>query len=102
MSGDIDKVFIDLGTRLRKFKEEYAIEFQQRLEAKTPVRSGDMKKGWGNTIKQEGFEVWNTQDYAGYVNYGTPYQAPQRMIERTAAEGEAIAKVAARKAGLKK
>lgn len=101
MSGEIDKVFFDLKTKLRRFKQEFASEFIQRVERRTPVRTGAMKGGWGQTQKAEGFEVWNTQDYARYVNDGTPRTRPVRMLEVAAAESEQIAALAAQRAGLK-
>jgi prolyl oligopeptidase PreP (S9A serine peptidase family) len=97
-----ESVFIDLKTRLRKFKTEFAIEFKTRIEDKTPVRSGDLKAGYFIQQKQEGFEISNTKDYFQHVNNGTPTQRPQRMLERTMQEANSIAEIAANKAGLNK
>ena len=99
--GDIDAVFVNLGTRLRRFKQEFAVEMLERIRARTPVETGALKGGWGQTQRQEGFDIWNTQDYAGYVEYGTIHMAPRGMIRTTLMEKEDIAKVAKERAGLK-
>ena len=101
-NGDIDKVFVDLKSRLRNFKKEFVAEFLPRVERRTPVLSGALQKGWGTTMKQEGFEVYNTKDYAGFVEYGTPLQRPQGMLRATIAESEQIAEIAMSRAKKKK
>ena len=85
--GEIDKVFVELNTNLRKFKQEFAMEFQRRLENRTPV--------------QKGFLLSNTQDYAYYVEFGTPVMAPRAMVRTTLLEKDAIAAVAKQRAGIK-
>ena len=102
MSVKNSSVIIDLQTRLRKFKTEYALEFKERLEAKTPVRTGALKNSYVIKQKQTGFQIESIEDYFGYVNNGTPFQRPQRMVERTLAEKDSIAEVAAQRAGLKR
>ena len=57
--GDIDKFNIDLGTRLRNFKKEFASEFLDRVRARTPVLTGALQNGWGYDMKQESINVWN-------------------------------------------
>jgi hypothetical protein len=99
---EIDKVFLDLNTRLRKFKREFGSEFTQRVAEKTPVKTGALQGGWGFVEKQDDIEVYNTKDYASHVEYGTPHMAPRGMLRRTLLEKDEIAEVAAQKAGLKK
>lgn len=101
--GQIDKVFVDLKSRLRNFKKEFVAEFLPRVERRTPVgETGDLKRGWGSTMKQEGFEVYNTKDYAGWVEYGTLTQRAQAMLRTTVAESEQIAEIALERAKKKK
>lgn len=102
MSGEIKAIFVDLKTGLRKFRDEFKVEALDRIQRRTPVRSGALQKGWGATNKQNGFEIWNTEDYAGYVEFGTPFQAPKAMVRTTLEEAEQIAEIAARNAGLDK
>jgi len=99
--GEIDKYFIDLDTRLVNFKKEYAMEFQRRVEERTPVLTGALQKGWLNALTQTGFTISNIQPYASYVEYGTEKMAPRAMIGTTILESEQIAKVAKDKAGIK-
>jgi HK97 gp10 family phage protein len=99
---DIDKVFAELDTGLRKFKREWGIEFQERVQRRTPVVTGNLQKSWGFTEKAKDVEIWNLADYASYVEYGTPHQAPQAMMRTTLEEKEQISEVAAQRAGLKK
>jgi Bacteriophage HK97-gp10, putative tail-component len=102
MNGELEPVCIDLGTRLRKFKQAYAEELLARVQRRTPVVTGDLQAGWGTTMHRESFDVWNTKEYADYVENGTPHMAPRRMLKSTIAEGEQIAEIAAAKVGLKK
>jgi len=99
--GEIDKFNIDLDTRLRRFKEEWGVEFLERVRARTPVRTGALQGGWGFDQKKESIDVWNTQEYAGYVEYGTEKMAPRAMLRTTLLEAEQITEVAKEKAGLK-
>lgn len=99
--GEIDKMFIDLNTNLRKFKQEFAMEFQKRVEDRTPVRTGALQAGWVTTQRQTGFDLSNTQDYAEYVENGTPHMAPKGMIRTTLLETDQIAEVAKQRAGIK-
>jgi hypothetical protein len=100
-AGEIDKLFIDLGTGLRRFKQEFASEFLHRVELRTPVDTGALQRGWGQTQRQSGFDIWNTKDYAAYVEYGTPHHAPVGMISTTLVEKEQIAAIAKERSGLK-
>lgn len=93
-AGEIDQFNIDLNTRLRNFKKEWALEFLERVRARTPVLTGALKDGWGFNMKQQSIDIWNTQDYAGYVEYGTEKMAPRAMLRTTLLESEQIAQVA--------
>ena len=99
--GEIDKVFVELNTNLRKFKQEFAMEFQRRLENRTPVLTGALQAGWVTKQTQKGFLLSNTQDYAYYVEFGTPVMAPRAMVRTTLFEKDAIAAVAKQRAGIK-
>lgn len=90
MSGPNEKVFLDLETRVRSFIDKWAGEFKERVEAKTPVVTGDLKKGYGITRKQTGFALWNTQSYFPFVEHGTAHMAPRRMVGRTLLEADDI------------
>jgi len=90
-----------LNTRLRKFKQAYAQELLARTERRTPVDTGALQRGWGVTMRQTGFTIYNTKEYASYVEFGTPHQPPKAMLRTSLAEGEQIAEIAARKVGLK-
>lgn len=94
-TGEIEKVFVGLDTRLRRFKEEFGVEFLERVRQRTPVETGKLQRGWGFTMKQSDIAIWNIQDYAAYVEYGTPHMAPRGMLRTTLLEKEEIARVAA-------
>lgn len=98
---EISKVFAGLDTRLRKFKQEFGIEFKRRVEARTPVDTGALQRGWGFTPTATDIEVYNVMPYASWVEYGTPKMAPRGMLRATVMESEAIAEVARKNAGLK-
>jgi len=93
-----DKIFIDLQSRLRKFKEEWAIEFMERVKEKTPEKSGRLKESYYFTQKQEGIEFASLEDYFKYVEHGTVHMAPRRMVGRTLLEEDEITEIAMRKA----
>lgn len=99
--GEIDRLFIDLETRLVKYKQEYAIEFQQRVEERTPVLTGALKRGWLNKLTRTGFTISNIQPYASYVENGTEKMAPRGMIATTLLEKDQIAQVVKNKLGMK-
>ena len=74
--GTIDKFAVELDTKLRRFKEEFGVELLERTRARTPVKSGALKGGWGFTNKKTSIEIYNTQEYAAYVEFGTgPFAA---------------------------
>jgi len=97
----IDKVFLNLNTKLRKFKSEFGMEFRERVEARTPVITGKLQGGWGFEMKATDIEVYNVEPYASFVEFGTEHMAPRGMLRATLLEAEQIAEVAAQKAGLK-
>ena len=94
MSGDIDKFTAGLKTRLRRFKEEFGVEFLERVRQRTPVQSGALQKGWGFRQKQDDIEIWNVEPYAAYVEYGTDKMEPRAMLRTTLLEKEEIAAIA--------
>ena len=101
-TGEIDKVFAGLDTKLIKFKTEFASEVMKRVTARTPVgKTGKLKNGWGYTMHQKDVEFWNVKEYSRFVEYGTPRMAPRAMLRTTLMEADDIAKVAAQKAGIK-
>lgn len=98
---EIDKVFAGLDTRLRRFKEAFAIEFLDRVKRRTPVRTGKLQRSWGATQRATDVEIYNVADYASYVEYGTERMEPRGMLRATLMEVDQIAEVAAQKVGLK-
>jgi hypothetical protein len=113
---EIDGVITELNTKLRNFKQAWAAEFTERLQAKyvhfVPgefvdgfqvggLRSGDLRGGWGATFKSTSIEWYNTKDYASFVEWGTPFMSPQGQLRTTIAEHDQISEVAAKKVGLK-
>ena len=101
MNGELKDVLVDLNSRLRRFNQAYAEELLARTERRTPVDTGALQAGWGVAMRQNGFDIYNTKDYAAYVEYGTPHQPPKAMLRTSLAESEQIADVAARRVGLK-
>ena len=100
---ELDKVLVELNTNFRKVIEEYGVEAKRRVEIRTPVgETGKLQRGWGFTKKKTSIEIYNTQDYASYVEYGTSKMAPRGMLRATLLEHDQILDVAAQKAGIKK
>jgi hypothetical protein len=101
-NGEIDRVFLNLDTSLRKLKMEIGIEVKRRVEERTPVgKSGRLKKGWGFTPKARDIEVYNIVEYASFVEMGTDKMEPRGMLRTTIAEMDQIVEVAKKKAGVK-
>jgi len=98
--GEIDNVFIELDTKLRKFKEAHGVELMERVKQRTPVDTGHLQNSWGFQMKSTSYEVYNTKDYAAYVEYGTEKMAPRGMLRTTLLEVDQITEVAKRKVGL--
>lgn len=92
--GEITKFNIDLETRLRNFKKEWAFEFLERLRARTPVQTGALQEGWGFKSRLTSIDIFNVEDYAGYVEYGTEKMEPRAMLRTTLLESEEIAAIA--------
>lgn len=99
--GEIENTVIELKTLLRKFKSEFLMEFIARVRQKTPVITGKLQNGWGGNLKKTAVEIWNTMDYAEYVEYGTHKMAPRGMLRATLEEVEQITEVARKRAGVK-
>lgn len=97
-AGDIDKFIVELDTTLRKFKTEFGIELINRTKVRTPVRTGALQNGWGFETKKTSISVYNTQPYAGYVEFGTPSMAPRAMLRTSLEESDEIAEIAMQKA----
>lgn len=98
---EFDRFAIDLQTKLRKFKREFGMEFKYRVEQKTPVRTGALKRGWHLVVKDTSIELSNTKDYMTYVENGTPKMAPHKMVGTTLLEYDDITKIAKERAGIK-
>ena len=101
MNGEIDGIFAGLDTSLRKFKREFGVELLERVKARTPVDTGHLQNSWGFTEKARDIEIYNTKDYAAYVEYGSEHNRPVGMLSTTLLEAEQIAAVARQKAGIK-
>lgn len=99
--GEIDNVFAGLQTQLRNFKEEFGMEFMERVKSRTPVRTGHLQNSWGFTMKKTDIEIYNTAEYAAYVEYGTEHIEPRGMLRATLLEVEQIAEVAKERAEAK-
>lgn len=93
-----DKIFIDLQTRLRKFKEAWAVEFIERVQDKTPENTGRLKESYFVQQKKEGFDLGSVEDYFSYVEHGTSKMRPRRMVGRTLLEEEEITALAVERA----
>lgn len=92
---------IDLQTKLRNFKQEFAMEFQKRVEDRTPVLTGALKAGWVTEQTVTGFTLNNVQPYAEYVENGTDKMAPRAMVATTVLEIDQMVDLVAKKVGLK-
>lgn len=98
-TGEIDRVFAGLDTRLRKFKQEFGMETVERVASRTPVgKTGRLQGGWGFQMRQEDIEIYNVVEYASFVEYGTEHMAPRGMLRTTLLEADDIARVAMERA----
>jgi len=86
---------------LGKFAQEFAAEFQARVEQKTPVRTGLLKASWSNAVTPESITLNNSTDYAIYVEEGTPKMSPVGMVSTTILESEDIMRIAIQRSGIK-
>ena len=98
---EIEGVFAQLDTSLRKFKTQWGVEFLARVKQKTPVRTGHLQNSWGFESKARDIEIYNTMPYAYAVEYGNDHMAPRAMMRTTLLESEQITQVAKQKAGIK-
>lgn len=100
---DIEKVCVELSTNLRKLKAEVGVEIKERVERRTPIgETGRLSRGWGFTNRKTSIDIYNTVEYAEYVEYGTPNMAPRGMLRATLLELPQIIEIAAERAGVKK
>ena len=80
---------------LDAFREELAIELLNRINARTPYRSGYMLSRNDVSIDASGNIVFrNDAPYFDFVNNGTELQPPQRIVESVLLEKEDMAKLA--------
>lgn len=98
---DLDGIFAGLDTKLVKYKREVGSIITQRVEQRTPKKTGALSRGWGFEMKANDITIYNTKDYASFVEYGTPRMPPVGMLRATLNEIEDISAEAARKVGLK-
>lgn len=97
-----DKVFADIANDLERLVEAVKDETITRIKRRTPVRTGNLQRGWATQDTDYGFDVVNDQPYAVYVEEGTPKQRPQGMVRITFEEADQIVAVAVNKVGLNK
>lgn len=90
----------DLEKKLARFDDEFAKEFVDRVKSRTPVITGYLKGSWASDVGKTEILIYNTAEYASYVEYGTERLAPRGMLATTITEKEQIAAVAKQKAGL--
>lgn len=101
-SGDIERFTAAVDTRSRRVLREFGIEAKRRMEDITPVRTGEMKAGWGFTERRDGIDIYNVAPHAKWVDQGSDKQPPQRIIERTLMNSDQILAVAIERAGGRK
>jgi hypothetical protein len=78
---------------LKDFPEEFAKEFVVRVKEKTPVRTGNLQRGWDYEVQPNDVYIFNPVDYASYVEYGTDRFEGRYMLERTLLEIDDITNV---------
>jgi hypothetical protein len=99
-AGEINKIYADIEAKMTRFKQEFADEFLKRVKEKTPVVTGALQAGFSTDMTPTGFTLSNTQDYAEYVENGTPKFAPRAMIATTVLESTVIGALAKQRAGI--
>ena len=92
MAGINDRVFTAMHKRLDGFKDEFAKEFEKRVEQRTPVDTGKLKRGWKSIKLADSTLVGNDVKYANHVEEGTEHMAGAHMLKVTVAERNEIAK----------
>jgi HK97 gp10 family phage protein len=86
---------------LRQYIVAWAAIFKRRLQEKTPVDTGRLRRSWSvRSATTKGINIGNETPYAIFVEEGTVKQAPVRMMERTIEEAEQISREAAEQVGL--
>lgn len=93
----IEQFTKDVETKVNGFKNEFANEFTERVQVKTPVRSGTLKNGWQQTMTNAGYELHNYVEYATYVEFGTTKMQPTGMVATTALEAQDITELAVKR-----
>lgn len=101
MSGikEVCDTFIDA---LEKVPEEFAKEFKTRVEDRTPVRTGTLKRGWNIEPTSTGVSIVNDVEYSSFVEYGTYKMEGRFMMTSTMLEADQILEIAVQRAGLTK
>jgi len=74
-------------TRLIKITVDEIIRDVKRW---TPVRTGRLERSWQKRKigGSANYEIWNSQDYATFVENGTRYRRPIRMLQKAMIKGE--------------
>lgn len=65
-------------------------EAMNRIERRTPVRSGALQAGWELEKSKGSYQITNKQDYAIYVEEGTATTPPVGMVRTTMEELQQI------------
>lgn len=99
--GQINNVWVNLDTRLIKYKREVAKEVVARVRQRTPIRTGFLWRSWEYQMHNYSVSFKNAAPYADFVENGTPFQAPQRMLQRTLLEVDEIGRLVAQRLGIK-
>lgn len=86
--------------KIKKFEDEFMMEFMKRVAERTPVRSGLAQRSY--TIEQQGngWVLKNEQEYVVYLELGTLHDSPHAMIQTTMVEYQDIMDIAKARAGL--
>lgn len=100
-SDEVQSTFAQLDAALKKFKIEWADEAFTRIVQRTPVDTGALKADWKQEQRTGGFDIWNTQGYATYIEQGTPKMAPVGMIATTILEKNQISELAKQRSNIK-
>jgi len=86
------QVFFRTRQQLEFFVEEFGAEFLERVEDRTPVKTGHLQNSWALAETSDNMFINNDASYAVYV------EAWAHMLKLTFSERENISKVAARRA----
>ena len=95
---DIKTAFKELDSKLKAFKEAWAIEFKDRWQSKYypghGYRDGDLHDACDYQLLSDGILFFNDMDYASHVEFGTVNMAPQGQLRSTAMEADQVTEVA--------